>query len=426
MSRGESGGVPGSRPRPRSLFCAVQQDPGEAALAAARGDQQRAVDDLLHPHGQPAAGPRLHAPRPGPAPAPRRVSPARDAARRPPDVTKLRSGRPPRAGRGRGEGRAGHRRPWTRAWPCGLHTRRGDALRSPTEGAGWAGMGQGRAPPPATPAASASREDLRAGAGRTPGPRPQGPLLGGRDRPGAPAPLGPTVSPPLLAPALPSRVPGFPAFGSGARVATRAPRGGSLGGASRKPGGPARGGAGHQGDTAATAAARGSLDDPRVLGASPGDGRTRARPQVAFRGLRESDLPSSLSRMAAGSGFCATPGAVRAPRGLVIMGRTAFPSESGARRRASPAAGWGIGGAARSGRGTPARAPLRRAFSLVPVLDFAEHLSVPHAARAPGPPPGPGLLQVTLPRAPRGPARSPKPGSRRSTGHPQPAGGRLS
>ncbi|XDC66866.1 hypothetical protein R6Z07M_018048 [Ovis aries] len=71
------------------------------------------------------------------------------------------------------------------------------------------------------------------------------------------------------------------------------------------------------------------------------------------------------------------------------MGRTAFPSESGARRRASPAAGGGIVGAARSGRGTPARAPLRRAFSLVPVLDFAEHLSVPHAARAPGPPPGP-------------------------------------
>lgn len=99
---GRVGAPRGPRPHPRSLFRAVQQDPGEAALAAAHGDQQRAVDDLLHPHRQPAAGPRLHAPapRPGPrapapAPPPPPGQPARDAARRPPDVTKLRSGRPP-------------------------------------------------------------------------------------------------------------------------------------------------------------------------------------------------------------------------------------------------------------------------------------------------------------------------------------------
>lgn len=205
-------GIPGAsrgpRPRPRSLFRAVQQDPGEAALAAAHGDQQRAVDDLLHPHGQPAAGPRLHAPRPGPAPAPRRVSPARDAARRPPDVTKLRSGRPPRAGRGRREGRAGHPRPQTRAGPCGLHTRRGDALRSPTERSGWGRMEQGRAPPPATLAASARGEDLRAGAWRTaPAPGPRTPSSPAGGPPGAPAPPGSRVSSPLLAPAPPPPCP---------------------------------------------------------------------------------------------------------------------------------------------------------------------------------------------------------------------------
>lgn len=72
-----AGGGPGPAPPPRSLFRAVQQDPGEAAPAAAHGDQQRAVDDLLHPRGQPAAGPRLHAPRPAPPPAPPAAGSAR-------------------------------------------------------------------------------------------------------------------------------------------------------------------------------------------------------------------------------------------------------------------------------------------------------------------------------------------------------------
>lgn len=75
--RGGQGGGPGPAPPPRSLFRAVQQDPGEAAPAAAHGDQQRAVDDLLHPRGQPAAGPRLHAPRPAPPPAPPAAGSAR-------------------------------------------------------------------------------------------------------------------------------------------------------------------------------------------------------------------------------------------------------------------------------------------------------------------------------------------------------------
>lgn len=271
-------GIPGAsrgpRPRPRSLFRAVQQDPGEAALAAAHGDQQRAVDDLLHPHGQPAAGPRLHAPRPGPAPAPRRVSPARDAARRPPDVTKLRSGRPPRAGRGRREGRAGHPRPQTRAGPCGLHTRRGDALRSPTERSGWGRMEQGRAPPPATLAASARGEDLRAGAWRTaPAPGPRTPSSPAGGPPGAPAPPGSRVSSPLLAPAPPPALPvspgspppglapGWPPGHCGEEVP--AARAGS-------PAGSGRGDAGRRGDTGGPAAAAqsrprrlgGALDDP--------------------------------------------------------------------------------------------------------------------------------------------------------------------
>lgn len=82
---------PGPATLPRSLFRAIQQDPGEAALATAHGDHQRAVDDLFHPHRQPAAGPRLHAPaasggRPRPPPPP---PPPGQPRVTPPDVTKL-------------------------------------------------------------------------------------------------------------------------------------------------------------------------------------------------------------------------------------------------------------------------------------------------------------------------------------------------
>jgi hypothetical protein len=84
---------PGPATLPRSLFRAIQQDSGEAALATAHGDHQRAVDDLFHPHRQPAAGPRLHAPaasggRPRPPPPPPPPPPGQPRVT-PPDVTKL-------------------------------------------------------------------------------------------------------------------------------------------------------------------------------------------------------------------------------------------------------------------------------------------------------------------------------------------------
>ena len=55
-----------------------------------------------------------------------------------------------------------------------------------------------------------------------------------------------------------------------------------------------------------------------------------------------------------------------------------------------------------SGRRTPARVPLPRAFSPVPTLDFPEHLRVPHAARDPaGRPQGPACCSDLAPSASR-------------------------
>lgn len=373
----------GRRPRPRSLFRAVQQDPGEAALAAAHGDQQRAVDDLLHPHGQPAADPRLHAPRPGPAPAPRRVSPARDAARRPPDVTKLRSGRPPRAGRGRGEGRAGHRRPQTRAGPCGLHARRGDAVRSPTA-TGQDGAGRGRAalhPRRRWRRAPAERTRERAQGGR-PGPWDPASAAGGPTRvAGRSRPQGVFLTLPSSRPrpSLPRHRPGFPASGSGAEwppghrgEEVPVARAGSPAGRAEETRAPR----GHQ------RARRSGPVSPSPHGghltpagsATPRVTRARARPALARpqQGWGGLSGPRSRSRVPGAPGKWQVPcdpaaaGGVGAPHSQWTMEGPAFAEpERGSPARAAGRRVGGVGGAEppwgpNAGAGSrPSRAPPR-------------------------------------------------------------------
>lgn len=198
--------------------------------------------------------------------------------------------------------------------------------------------------------------------------------------PGAPPHPGPGVSSALLSAALPgappSPYPRVPASRSGARMATRALRGGSPGGASRKPIGPSRGDAGCPGDTSRRATAAQSrlccaggtwrpLCSRRLLGEErarrsraalcawpgwPAPGLGRVIPSASLGRQRNSRLPATPPR---------PEGPVRHAASSQWKGPPSASESRAPRRSAWRLKGVGGGGAERPRDPHPGPAPAR-------------------------------------------------------------------
>lgn len=148
-----------------------------------------------------------------------------------------------------------------------------------------------------------------------------------------------------------------------------------------------------------------------------------APPRVACRGPREGDLSSSLKSQGRGERVLCDPRCGQGATRPGHNGKDSLPEREPGSPARKPGRGWGHCGcgAERTRDPRPGPAPA----SLQPGARSRLCRALERPARGSGPRAAPRArsVAVTLPRAPRGPARFPKPGSRRSTGHPRPAGG---